>query len=255
MLTSTTTITSYTEPTINWYEYNYRFVATPHFYGGESETWSAFFADSWRISSEVTLDLGVRYDKSKGWIEDLPRLDDDNNPTGEIVPGRDQVDWDYFDPRLGFAWNIGGTGTNVLRGSAGRFHAGLIAGDYNYPPPQMPPYWYEWQNPETEEWEFSHGFFQAEDVSLLPGVENAQTWEYTLGFQHQLTATSTIGISTAYKQTTNMMGWYIAGDGEFNWETIIDDVTGAEIQLKDYLPLAQPTEAQGQQHRARSARW
>jgi hypothetical protein len=228
-----------------WYEYNYRFVATPHFYGGESETWSAFFADSWRINSDVTLELGVRYDSSKGWIEDLARLDDNNNPTGEIIPGRDQVEWDYFDPRLGFAWNIGGTGTNVLRGSVGRFHAGLIAGDYNYPPPEMPPYWYEWQNPETEEWEYSHGLFQAEDVSLRPGVENAQTWEYTLGFEHQLTATSTIGISAAYKQTTNLMGWYIVDDGEFNWETIINDVTGEEIQLKDYLPLAEPTRLKG----------
>jgi len=228
-----------------WYEYNYRFVATPHYYGGESETWSAFVADSWRISGDVTLDLGVRYDSSKGWINDLPRLDDNNNPTGEIIPGRDQVEWDTFDPRLGFAWNIGGTGENVLRGSLGRYHAGLIAGDYNYPPPEMPPYWYEWQNPETEEWEYSHGLFVAEDVGLKPGAENAETWEYTLGWEHQLTTTSSIGISGAYKRTTNMMGWYIGDDGEFNLETIISDVTGEEIQLKDYLPDAPPTRFKG----------
>ncbi len=53
----------------------------------------------------------MRYDSSKGWVEDLPRLDNDSNPTGEIIPGVDKIDdWDYFDPRLGFAWNIGGTG-------------------------------------------------------------------------------------------------------------------------------------------------
>ena len=227
-----------------WYEYNYRFVATPHFYGGESETWSAFVADSWQINSDVTLELGVRYDKSKGWIRGFSHA----STTTTTPPARSsragtRIEWDYFDPRLGFAWNIGGTGENVLRGSVGRFHAGLIAGDYNYPPPEMPPWWYEWQNPETGEWEYSHGFFEAEDVSLRPGVENAQTWEYTLGFEHQLTATSVIGISAAYKQTTNMMGWYIADDGEFNWETIIDDVTGEEIQLKDYY--VQPTRLKG----------
>ncbi len=227
-----------------WYEYNYRFVQTPHFYGGESETWSAFAADAWQISSELTLELGVRYDSSKGWVKDLPRLDNDNNPTGEIVPGRDLVnDWNYIDPRLGFAWNIGGDGKNVLRGSVGRFHAGLISGDWMYPPPGMPPYQYEWMNPETEEWEFSHDYFEASDVSLLPGIENTETWEYTLGFEHQLTATSAIGISAAYKPTTNMMGWYIAGDGEFNWETIIDNVTGEEIQLMDYY--VQPTKLKG----------
>ncbi|MCP4202747.1 MAG: TonB-dependent receptor, partial [bacterium] len=194
--------------------------------------WSAFVADAWQVSNNVTLELGVRYDKSKGWIKDLARLDDDNNPTGEIVPGRDTVEWDYIDPRLGFAWDIGGTGENALRGSVGRFHAGLIAGDYNYPPPEMPSYWYEIQDPATGEWGYSHGFFEAEDVTLAPGVKNAETWEYTLGFEHELTATSAIGISAAYKQTTDMLGWYIADNGEFNWVTITDEVTGEAIELK-----------------------
>ncbi len=40
-----------------------------------------------------------------------------------------------------------------------------------------------------------------------------------------------------------MMGWYIADDGRFNWETIIDDVTGEEIRLKDYR--RQPTKLKG----------
>jgi hypothetical protein len=226
-----------------WYRYYYKFVATPHFYGGESETWSAFFADAWRISSDVTLELGVRYDSSKGWIKDLPRLDGDNNPTGEIIPGGDMVDWDYIDPRLGFAWNIGGDGKNVLRGSVGRFHAGLIAGDYNYPPPEMPPWWTEYQDPETGEWSYNCCYFEGQLVNLVSGVENAETWEYTIGFEHQLTATSAIGISAAYKPTTNMLGWYIADNGRFNWETIINDLTGEEIRLKDYR--RQPTKLKG----------
>ncbi|MCP4963876.1 MAG: hypothetical protein GY926_01430, partial [bacterium] len=187
--------------------------------------------------------LGVRLDNSKGRIKDLPRLDDDNNPTGEIIPGGDIVEWDSIDPRFGFAWNIGGTGENVLRGSAGRFHAGLIAGDWNYPPPEMPGWLYEYQDPATGEWEYSHGLFEPEGVTLAPGIKNAETWEYTLGFDHQLTPTSAIGISVAYKQTTNMLGWSIAGDGAFNWETIIDDVTGEAIQLKDYYE--QPTRFKG----------
>jgi len=228
------------------YPYYYRFVATPHYYGGESETWSAYAADAWQISSDLTLEIGVRYDSSTGWIKDLNRLDADNNPTGGVIPGRELIaDWDYFDPRLGFAWSIGGTGKNVLRGSVGRFHAGLIAGDWNYPPPEMPPWYYEIQDADSGEWYYSHGLFEAEDVGLQPGIEDAETWEYTLGFEHQLTATSTIGISAAYKQTTNMMGWYIADDGEFNWETIIDDATGEEIQLMDYLPGRQATTLKG----------
>ena len=226
------------------YEYTYRWYVIPHQYGGESETWSAFAADSWQISDRLTLELGVRYDKSKGWIEDLPRLDFDSNPTGEIIPGVDKIDdWAYFDPRLGFAWNIGGDGKNVLRGTVGRFHAGLIAGDWNYPPPEMPPQTWDILNEETGEWEYSCCIFDPEFVSLKPGTENAETWEYTLGFEHQLTKTSAIGISAAYKKTTNMLGWYNADDGEFDWVTILDNVTGEEIRLMDYY--VQPTKLKG----------
>jgi len=228
------------------YEYYYRYVFTPFYYGGESETWSAFVADGWKISSDLTLELGVRYDSHKGWVPDYPRLDGDYNPTGEIIPGEDYVDWDNIDPRFGFAWNIGGTGKNVLRGSAGLFHAGVVSGDWSYPPPQVPASWWEYQDPATGDWYHWSDVTVEGDVDsvfLLPGTENAETWEFTLGFEHQLTATSAIGISTTYKKTENMIGWYFADDGEFNWETIIDQVTGEEIQLMDYYVA--PTRLKG----------
>jgi hypothetical protein len=224
------------------YDYYYRYQGTPFYYGGESETWSAFVADGWRISGELTLELGVRWDTHKGWVEDFPRLDGDHNPTGEIIPGEDYVDWDNVDPRLGFAWNIGGTGKNVLRGSAGLFHAGVVSGDWSYPPPQVPEAWYEWLNWDGE-WEYYYSVTSPADTFLVAGTENAETWEYTLGFEHQLTATSAIGISAAYKQTTNMIGWYFADDGEFTWESVIDQVTGEEIRLRDYYVL--PTRLKG----------
>ena len=224
------------------YVYYYRYSGTPFYYGGEAETWSAFVADGWKISSELTLDIGVRYDTSKGWIEDFPRLDSNHNPTGEIVQGRDMIDWDNIDPRLGFAWNIGGDGKNVLRGSFGIFHANVVSGDWSYPPPEVPEAWWDWQDPDTGEWHYYWGY-SIDDAVLVPGTENAETWEYTLGFEHQLTATSAIGISGTYKKTENMIGWYIGGDGEFNWETIIDDRTGDEILLMDYY--VQPTRSKG----------
>jgi len=227
------------------YEYYYRYVATPFHYGAESETWSAFVADGWRISSDVTLELGVRYDTHKGWVPDYPRLDGDGNPTGEIIPGEDYVDWSNVDPRLGIAWNIGGDGKSVLRASAGLFHAGVVSGDWSYPPPGVPAAWYE-KELHSGEWVWWTDVTVAGDadsIFLVPGTENAETWEYTLGFEHQLSATSAIGISAAYKKTTNMLGWYFADDGEFNWETIIDQVTGEEIQLMDYYVA--PTRLKG----------
>ena len=48
----------------------------------------------------MTLDIGVRYDKHKGWIEDFNRLDHDSNPTGEVIPGKDMVDWNSCGPAI-----------------------------------------------------------------------------------------------------------------------------------------------------------
>jgi len=229
------------------YEYEYLYTGLPYYYGGESESWGAFVTDSWAVSSDVTLELGVRYDTHKGWVEDFPRLDMDSNPTGETIPGADYIDWSNVDPRVGFAWNIGGTSKNVLRGSAGLFHAGLISGDWYNPPPDSPVwarYWREFDCPECE-WNLLRYVPPPPRAFLVPGTQNAETWEYTLGFDHQLTPTSAIGISATYKQTSNLLGWYIDDDGEFEWATIIDEVTGEEILLMDYYQDAQPTRLKG----------
>ena len=59
-----------------------------------------FFAeDKWRVGSNLTLNLGLRYDHHR----QTPASKDD------------------FGPRVGFAWDINGTGRTVVRGGAGKF--------------------------------------------------------------------------------------------------------------------------------------
>ncbi len=55
--------------------------------------WAGFIQDVWRIAPRLTLNLGLRYDYQS-------LLDDHNN----------------FGPRAGFAWDVRGTGSTVLRG-------------------------------------------------------------------------------------------------------------------------------------------
>ncbi|MGE0450523.1 MAG: TonB-dependent receptor [Vicinamibacterales bacterium] len=60
-----------------------------------------FFEDKWRVSNNLTLNLGVRTDSQK------------------ITPN------DKFNvaPRAGFAWDVTGDGTTVVRGGVGKFYA------------------------------------------------------------------------------------------------------------------------------------
>ena len=86
--------------------------------------YSGFFQDDWRITRNLTVNFGVRYEFSS-----VPQ--EANNLLGNFDPnvGMVQVghqisslynpDHKNFGPRAGFAWDIGGNGRTVLRGGGG----------------------------------------------------------------------------------------------------------------------------------------
>ena len=60
-----------------------------------------FIEDKWRVGSQVTLNLGLRYDRQR------------QTPDAKMNVA----------PRAGLAWDVGGKGTTVVRGGIGRFYA------------------------------------------------------------------------------------------------------------------------------------
>jgi Carboxypeptidase regulatory-like domain/TonB dependent receptor len=87
------------------------------------ETWKSvagFLQDDWRVSSKLTLNMGLRYsyvspihevnglwgnfDPTKGMVQ---------QPSGGTLYNPDHKD---FSPRVGFAWDVNGKGTTVVRG-------------------------------------------------------------------------------------------------------------------------------------------
>jgi hypothetical protein len=87
--------------------------------------YAAFVQDDWRITSKLTLNLGLRYEYE-------PPITDRNNLLGNFVPsaptglvqetGSSNIyngDFNNFAPRLGLAWDLTGKGTTVLRAGAG----------------------------------------------------------------------------------------------------------------------------------------
>ncbi|MBZ0112794.1 MAG: TonB-dependent receptor [Thermoanaerobaculia bacterium] len=69
------------------------------------EVLGGFVQDSWRITSQVTVKAGIRYDD----------VSYDTDAGGQVAT------LDKLQPRLGFAWDITGDGKTVARGSVGRF--------------------------------------------------------------------------------------------------------------------------------------
>ena len=105
---------------------------------------SVFVQDDYRVSSRLTLNLGLRYENTPPWHELEGRIeyfsvDNYNNnvrstefpaaPRGETFRGDQGVPYDgtnaqsnNFGPRVGFAWDMSGDGRTSLRGGGGMFY-------------------------------------------------------------------------------------------------------------------------------------
>jgi outer membrane receptor protein involved in Fe transport len=230
--------------TIYPYEYYYKVDGLPYFYGQEQESVSLFADDSWKVTDRLTVNLGLRYDHHKGVIPSYPRFDANGDPTGETIPGVDPVlTWDHWSPRLGFAYAAGPEQKTVVRGSFGVYFDGNVGGNWNYPPPEHPgqiAYLGEsWDGPFDEvAWEWSPG-----DLNVDPDLTAPRTLQYSVGFEHAFLDQYSIGVTALYKDTKDLVGWEIMGDGVYEEIQFTDPFTGNQYTLLD--PIEYPSLRKG----------
>lgn len=194
--------------------------------------YGAFLQDDWRVNPNLTLSYGIRYD-----------LDTDgNNPDFKhpLVGSRSR-DTDNWQPRLGFSWDVGGDGSRVLRGGAGRFTGRYLlvpafvelqqngvtgrplftrvnGALYGLPPA----FWLDPNNPTTT------GLLLAPQIALLSDdLEAPEADQITLGYTHRLGNTNLF---------FDVEGIYVEGDNEI----IVRDMNF------DGNPLARPNLAYDQ---------
>ncbi|MBI3472326.1 MAG: TonB-dependent receptor [Candidatus Solibacter usitatus] len=114
-------------------------------YGRRLQYYAGYFQDDWRLSPNLTFNLGIRYETETPVYEVAGRMNSFDpwapNPlagTGDIPPnatgivlfpnrngqGKYLWRWDKnnFSPRIGFAWRVLGTSTTVVRGGFGLFY-------------------------------------------------------------------------------------------------------------------------------------
>ena len=86
--------------------------------------YAAFVQDDWRIGKNITLNFGLRYEFSSVVKEEHDLLGNFDPNLGLVQVGK-QISSPYnpdhtnFAPRFGFAWDISGKGTTVIRGGGG----------------------------------------------------------------------------------------------------------------------------------------
>jgi len=83
--------------------------------------YAGFFQDDWRLSRNLTVNLGVRYEFNSV-VKEAHNLLGNFDPNLGLVQVGKQINAPYkpdhknFAPRFGFAWDIGGRGNTVVRG-------------------------------------------------------------------------------------------------------------------------------------------
>jgi Carboxypeptidase regulatory-like domain len=99
----------------------------PNFFmNGGTKMFGVYFQDDWKVRQGFTLNLGVRWDKDIGLFasNEIPNnrtyqeLKAIGNPLASKIPQDDNRGWS---PRIGFAWDITGTGKHILDGGYGLY--------------------------------------------------------------------------------------------------------------------------------------
>jgi len=89
---------------------------------------AAYLQDTYRWGSQLTFNIGLRWDNF-GVIEEKNNLLSNFDPVGGLVqvgsPGLPRPydrDWNNFSPRLSFAWSLDGDSKTVVRAGWGLFY-------------------------------------------------------------------------------------------------------------------------------------
>ena len=106
--------------------------------------YAGFAQDDWKVTSHLTLNIGLRYEYNVPTFEKYNTLSNFNPSTGQIdVAGRNNVPaelWNSnpsdFEPRFGFSWQPGASSRTVVRGGYGIFYNAPALNNVNSGPQQ-----------------------------------------------------------------------------------------------------------------------
>src|SRR6185436_6830517 len=109
----------------------------PYHASSTAKAFGMYVDDTYRIG-RASINLGVRYDYSKGMFPALPALDANGQPTGQMSPANDDVyHWNTFSPRLGVNYKVNDSGKTVVKAHYGRYYKLLEAAEFRAAVPSV----------------------------------------------------------------------------------------------------------------------
>lgn len=171
---------------------------------GRNRRESVFVQDAWKPTDRLTLNLGVRMDHMSGG-----------------APGEDSVYTNTsFAPRLGFAFDLNGNHTSVLKGSYSQYYEGIFNDVYKLAAPGFkdriswdmagcPAY-----GPSGPTADYRCPLSARSEVNRIPqpvgrvadNIKHPRVDEWSLGLEHQFGQNWRVSATGIYRQNKNFIG-------------------------------------------------
>jgi len=169
-----------------------------------------YVADQWRVRSNLTLDLGLRYDLQHRSFNNHIGLAG-RERLGELVDPDSRGDTDNVAPRLGLAWDVNGDGRSVVRAAYGWYYQYLMQNQLR---PELTTLLQSQVNIRNPSYPDPYGGLSPQafvTVSAAPNVsivhddiENAEAKGATIGFSHELRPNLAVHIDGIFTDVDKM---------------------------------------------------
>jgi len=168
----------------------------------------------------LTINAGLRFDRSRAISQDLPLLDAEGRETRETVAGLGTLYiWNVWSPRLGVTMRLDGEGHTILRASYGRFNQGVLTGELAPFHPAATPTTRAGFNPATGSYTTIISVVDPNvNLQLDPAVRTPHTDEYSVGLDHEIGGGFSAAVAYVGKHGGDFIGWTDVG-GQYREET------------------------------------
>jgi hypothetical protein len=210
----------------------------PSVSGGKNHGQGVWVEDQISFGSRVTISVGVRFDRMKGWSPDLREYDLLLNKTGETIEGLgDMVTWSVWAPRLGGNVRLTDDGKTTMRWSAGRSYRDVSNGDFSNVHPGIAPSRLMRWDPATGDYTRLVSITDPRsNIRFDSDLDPSFTDAYSIGFDRELRANMAIGATYVHKRAEDFVGWQDIG-GVYGTRTdVLPD--GRTVTV---FPLLSPT--------------
>ncbi len=174
----------------------------------------AFFVqDQWTIGEALTVNLGVRWERTEGWY---PRQSSGGGrwfPEVFLDETRDLITFNSVAPRAGLVWALGEEGRTSIKASYGRYYKPLLNQDTLIILPRSGGFHeYEWLDhngdlvfQDGEQGELTRDNIQPNTSSADPNLKNAYVNSVHFGIEHQLENDIVLSVSGIFKREKDIM--------------------------------------------------